>query len=554
MITYSLNVALIIAVSLVFYRTFLQKETFFKLNRAILLSCIILSFIIPLIHVPASFSFRNPVMPIVNTIEYNTITNNDKAALYATPQTILNNSNPTTHVSFFQTAAAYGLKYVPYIYWAGVVIMGLNFLLQILVLKFQQYKSQIIKDGMFRIIEIADDRAPCSFANYIYINPEKYDWQTYNQILQHEKIHVLQGHSFDLIFTEILLTFQWFNPFAWLFRKDIENNLEYLTDDTLLRQNEFEKSDYQMNLVKVSVPNFAMNITTNYNQSLLKKRIMMMNAKRSNAHKMWKYITLVLILGVIICNINEPLAALPYNAQLSNAPLINVNNATGATNGRSGQKRPKAITATVLNTPRPVITNSADSELSKNNGVITNTDTIKKASGITPEYIKGLRSLGFANLSTDNIILAYRRNINADFIKDIQNLGYKDVSFNQFMLWKLQGIDAGFIKGFINTGLTIPVSDISLLKFRNIPPVYINDMQNLGYKDVSVNQFMLWKLQGIDASFVKGFNKIGFNNIPIKDISYLKQSNITPEYVAEMKESGINYDDLKRYVALKNIK
>jgi hypothetical protein len=106
------------------------------------------------------------------------------------------------------------MQWATWLYWFGVGIFTLNFLLQIALLLYRAYKSPVIKDGKFRIVEVSGDKAPCSFANVIFINPEKYEWNTYNQILQHEKIHIEQRHTLDIIFAELVLIFQWFNPFA----------------------------------------------------------------------------------------------------------------------------------------------------------------------------------------------------------------------------------------------------------------------------------------------------------------------------------------------------
>ncbi|MFD2145903.1 M56 family metallopeptidase [Mucilaginibacter antarcticus] len=166
-----------------------------------------------------------------------------------------------------------------WLYWCGVIAFGANFLLQIGVLIYKAYRKPGIRDGQFRIVELDGDEAPCSFGNTIFINPAKYDWETYNQILMHEKVHAQQGHSLDLMIAELMLVLQWFNPFAWLYRKEMESNMEFLTDDAVLKNHKVAAEDYQMSLLKVSVPNYAMRITTNYNQSLLKRRIMMMNTK-----------------------------------------------------------------------------------------------------------------------------------------------------------------------------------------------------------------------------------------------------------------------------------
>src|SRR5258706_9646284 len=194
------------------------------------------------------------------------------------------------------------------IYWFGAIVFAASFLFQFGLLLYRARRNPVIIDGKYRIIEVSGHKAPCSFGNIIFINPEKYEWETYNQILLHEKIHIGQKHTVDIFIAELVLVFQWFNPFAWIYRREIESNLEFLTDDKLMQQKKVNKKTYQLSLVKVSAPHFPLSLTTNYNQSILKKRIAMMNSKRSNLHTAWKYFFLMPILAFLTCLLNEPVA------------------------------------------------------------------------------------------------------------------------------------------------------------------------------------------------------------------------------------------------------
>ncbi len=163
------------------------------------------------------------------------------------------------------------IQWVFYCYLFGVVLFGANFLVQLGVLLYQSYARPVIQDGRFRIVEVSGNRAPCSFGNTIFINPEIYDWETYNQILIHEKIHVSGRHTLDILLAEIAVVVQWFNPFVWLYRREVENNLEFLTDADVLLHQEVERSAYQLSLLRVCAPHLPFSITNNYNQSLLQK-------------------------------------------------------------------------------------------------------------------------------------------------------------------------------------------------------------------------------------------------------------------------------------------
>lgn len=189
---------------------------------------------------PQQWSFRKNTTIITSNRDEPKVYNN------TTPSTQQNTYTPAVESS--QEKHAITLQQVKtwliYLYWFGVIVFGLNFLMQASILLYKAYSNPVIKDGKFRIAETSDDKAPCSFGNNIFINPAKYDWETYNQILLHEKIHIGQKHTLDLLLAEIVLIFQWFNPFAWLWRKELENNLEFLTDNKLLQQTAIEKTSY----------------------------------------------------------------------------------------------------------------------------------------------------------------------------------------------------------------------------------------------------------------------------------------------------------------------
>nr|WP_315258475.1 M56 family metallopeptidase [uncultured Flavobacterium sp.] len=314
MIPYILYTALILSACLAFYKLLLQKETFFHLNRFVLLGCMILAFILPLLPVPQQLSLRKVAVekhvPLAKTAA-------------GKSQAIELKSPPVNEVIVEQAKQTFDvdmlLQWLVYLYWFGVLIFVLNFLMQACVLLYRAYSLSAIQDGKFRIVEITGDKAPCSFANNIFINPEKYEWETYNQILLHEKIHIEQKHTIDLLLAEAVIVFQWFNPFAWQWRKALESNLEFLTDDKMLQQDSVEKESYQFSLLKVAAPHFPLSLTTNYNQSLIKKRIIMMNSKKSSVHTTWKYFFLLPLLILFVCLFNQP-AAQGQNLNLNEEP------------------------------------------------------------------------------------------------------------------------------------------------------------------------------------------------------------------------------------------
>src|SRR6185503_17428210 len=247
-----------------------------------------------------------------STVDNKQKTVETKQPANVTQQPVTGTQQPVTDVASTPVTSGFSfdqlMVWLFWIYWFGVIVFAASFIFQVAILLWRAYRNPVIVDGPYRIIEVSGDKAPCSFGNNIFINPEKYEWETYNQILLHEKIHIRQRHTVDIMIAELLLIFQWFNPFAWIYRREIESNLEFLTDDQLMQQKKVDKKSYQLSLVQVSAPHFPLSLTTNYNQSILKKRIAMMNSKRSNLHTAWKYFFLLPVFAFLACLLNEPVA------------------------------------------------------------------------------------------------------------------------------------------------------------------------------------------------------------------------------------------------------
>jgi TonB family protein len=129
---------------------------------------------------------------------------------------------------------------------------------------------------------------PFSFLNRIALDLEQYSGHELKEILLHEEAHVRQLHSFDLILSEIICSFSWVNPFVWLLKKEIRINLEYIADHAVLKSG-CEATHYQLHLLRLSYTKATATISNNFNVSPLKKRIVMMNRKKTSPAGIWKY-------------------------------------------------------------------------------------------------------------------------------------------------------------------------------------------------------------------------------------------------------------------------
>ncbi|WP_162054278.1 M56 family metallopeptidase [Pontibacter pamirensis] len=329
MTEYLLKVSFVIGIALLFYKCVLQQESFFSTNRLYLIGCIVLAFALPFVSMPQVVSnqgflsavFQSGSQPEARatklaleiapqeTYMKAESTGEPKSAVSALPQNTLVEVEERAEVQ-----QGYGLNWrsdwlflLGMLYGFGVVIFTLNLLVQACSILYKAIRSaDKVDEGDFVIVNTENMQAPCSFFKYIFIYPDAYDFATYEQIIAHEKIHVRQGHTVDLLLAEIAVIFLWFNPLIWLYKKEVEKNIEYQTDAILLESEQVSKDHYQLSLLQIACPNKPLSITINYNQSLLKQRIIMMNAKKSNLHSYWKYTFLAPLFFGTILFMNEP--------------------------------------------------------------------------------------------------------------------------------------------------------------------------------------------------------------------------------------------------------
>ncbi|MBT8393824.1 MAG: M56 family peptidase, partial [Bacteroidia bacterium] len=166
---YLLKSAGVLAIFFFSYQFFLKKETFFRMNRHYLLAGILGSLLLPLVI----FTNYVYVEPVIETFNPN---------LFLT-------DIPFTNNAVEQNKPFNWLLFGTYVYLAGVLIFGMNFVIQLISL-FNLFKNNTKKreDG-FYFVELNSNISPFSFFNYIVYNPKKYNRNDLEIIINHEKAH-----------------------------------------------------------------------------------------------------------------------------------------------------------------------------------------------------------------------------------------------------------------------------------------------------------------------------------------------------------------------------
>ncbi len=310
MMVFLLKVSLVLLVLQIFYLLFLEKESFFAVNRIYLMASLVVAFVLPFVTIPKVMENQGIVGDLLpTTAKQRTVVPFDNA-LSAAGDVLLDTGASSTAARDVQnsTERTRDLVYwLGLLYFFGVVVLALKLISQMIGLLFRIQRHQDrIEDGPAIILNTPAPTEPCSFFNYIFIHPASYDSATYEQILEHEKIHIRKRHSLDLLLSEITIVLLWFNPMVWLYRKQVEKNLEYQTDAILLDCPTVASEEYQMKLLEIATQRRPLALVSNYNQSLIKKRILMMNRKKSNNNSYWKYAFMAPVLFATLVLLNQP--------------------------------------------------------------------------------------------------------------------------------------------------------------------------------------------------------------------------------------------------------
>jgi BlaR1 peptidase M56 len=612
MIPYIINVALILAGCLAFYKILLNRETFYRINRYVLIGCLLISFGLPLVKVPQQWSLRKKeTISVVQQPSFMSTDpsgkNNPVVKQAIQSPAVEKRAVPATATTF---SFRQFMIWLIYLYWFGVIIFAINFLLQFCILIWKAYRNPVIIDGQYRIVEVSGDKAPCSFGNNIFINPEKYEWDVYNQILLHEKVHIRENHTLDILVAELVLIFQWFNPFAWIYRRTIENNLEFLTDDQLMQQKKVEKTSYQLSLLKVSAPHFPLSLTTNYNQSILKKRIAMMNTKKSNLHTAWKYFFLLPLLVLFACLLNEPRAIGQADPTVKNKDK-NSHSHEMETEGSwfatikgnevciqfkdddrdehsfnsstfklsDFSSLPKG-TAGTFKLTRDAGTMEFTGKFEDNTGMghykfVPNQQYGASISGEIKEtlndrdlmvfffvdmkkgYVQMLNSKGYSGFSKDELIPLAALNIDEAFIKSVKDNGFKDVKLDNLITLKALNIDAAYIAEIREAGFkNVTLDQLITFKAQGIDKEYITQVRKVKSKDGGkeedeANDIVTFKSMDITEEFINSFKEVGYTDIPNEKLVSMKALGITPEFVRSFQAIGYKNIDFDELISLK---
>ena len=273
-----INIALMLLYG--FYRLTVSRDTFFGLRRLTLWLIYAVALMVPALN-----------------LEYwvrDTPTMASMANVYA----------DTFYPVVVVKAQASGITWMDMllgIYWVGVAVLSLRLVWQLFsIIRLAVISRKQEVEGI-TVHLLRGEGSPFSFFRWVFMYPSTMEGKQLHEVMVHECTHVSGLHSLDTLFSELFSIACWFNPFAWLMKQEVRMNLEYLADESVLSDGNARKS-YQYHLLGLAYrqSNESTKIANNFNLLPLKKRIKMMNKRRTSEIGKAKYLLFAPLAGVLL--------------------------------------------------------------------------------------------------------------------------------------------------------------------------------------------------------------------------------------------------------------
>lgn len=286
---YVLQVNVGLLVFYLLYRGLLARDTFLGMRRLYWWAAWVLAFLYPLVELGVWGRTETPLQVVM--------------ADYAEAMTVVVSAVAPEEAATWSWQDGLALLWA-----AGASALLLRMLVQLAVVCRLAGRGRKVEWHGVRVLAVEGDNVPFSFFRWIFVQPGNHSEGELEEILAHEQAHVRQWHSLDVVVSELLCCLFWFNPAVWLAKRCVRQNLEFLADRAVMHSG-FDRKNYQYHLLRLSYGVNIGQIVNNFNVSPLKKRIMMMNKKKSRHAGALKYALLLPVAGLLVLSANAEAVA-----------------------------------------------------------------------------------------------------------------------------------------------------------------------------------------------------------------------------------------------------
>ena len=287
---YALPVAASIAVLWIAYRLLFVNSNRFQFNRSFLLLALLFSLALPVVGL-----FMGESAPQIVEIKHSMFPGYTLGEIVITPEgqevtpmaEIMTAETPTWHISLWQVLGI--------IYLLGVAVMAVLFLVKLVRLVALIIRSPKRKMDGYTAVYTHKEQGSFSFFRYAFFPDESVS----SDIVRHEMSHIAHGHSWDILFVEIITVLQWFNPFIYLYKRELQSLHEYSADHDVVATG-VDKKDYMMLILQQCTAVDFSSMSNNFSLILTKKRIKMITRNERAKSLWWRLLVTIPVLALLL--------------------------------------------------------------------------------------------------------------------------------------------------------------------------------------------------------------------------------------------------------------
>lgn len=284
---YFLKSAGVLSIFVLVYHFLLRRLTFFQANRWFLIGGIVASMTFPLVEITQTIYIEQPLQE-----EYYYTPQE-----FASPMAVVLEQPSLIVETPFDYWQLFGFLYV------AVVLFFLSKMLVELSSLYKLIKSgHKTRNGKFVMVTLSRKLTPFSFFNYICYSETEKSSTALDLIMDHEKVHARQWHSVDVLLSHLYKAIFWINPLAWLLKKQIGENLEFIADAEAKTQ--AKGISYERTLLSSAAFHLQPSLANNFFTPFIKKRIMMLQKEASARWNMYKYALILPVIVVFLYSFN----------------------------------------------------------------------------------------------------------------------------------------------------------------------------------------------------------------------------------------------------------
>lgn len=297
---YIIKSMLCLVLLLLVHRIFLQRETIHQFNRFFLLGAVVFSFFIPFNSIE--------VAPEKEEIAYSELPETDFSEEFVLPEQSYSQENFTVEIEPTPEPSFPWEEVLWSIYSLITFVLLVRFIRNINLLMDQVKQNLKVTYKGMTLVLLPSSSLPYTFLNYVFVFKEDFqNGDLEDAIIEHEHTHVKEGHSYDILFLEVLLIPFWFNPGLYLAKHAIRLNHEFIADQNALKTTSVYS--YQKMLLALASQEVQFSLVSNLNFSLTKKRLKMMKQQSNPLQKWIKLIVLIPVLGALVYVFSEKVSA-----------------------------------------------------------------------------------------------------------------------------------------------------------------------------------------------------------------------------------------------------